>query len=184
MWHARRSRAAVVLLFALAPGVLEAQGGDALDPGAAAFLRAVGEYFGTPANEVAVLTRWDLSADEIPVVLRLASRAGVPPDVVVAQRRRGEGWLEIARRYSVHAGDFHVPIDGSPGFLAGAYERFGARVASEWRDIALSDEEVVGLVNVRFLSRSLRVPASSVVRELGGGDAVAAYIRLKGRDGS
>ena len=184
MWHARRSRAVAALLFALGPGVLGAQAGDALDPDAAAFLRAAGAYFGAPASEVAVLTRWDLSTDEIPVVLRLASRAGVPPDVVVAQRRRGESWLEIARRYSVHAGDFHVPLDGSPGFLAAAYQRFGARDASEWRDIVLSDEEVVGLVNVRFLSRSLRVSASSVVRELGGGDAVAAYMRLKGRDGS
>ncbi|MDE2804778.1 MAG: hypothetical protein OXN18_06495 [Gemmatimonadota bacterium] len=180
MWNAGRSRAAAALLLVLAPGVLEAQTGNADD---AAFLRAVGEYFGTPAGEVVVLTRWNLSTAEIPVVLRLATRAGVPPDVVVAQRRRGAGWLEIARSYSVHAGDFHVPINGSPGFLAGAYERFRARVASEWRDVSLSDEELVGLVNVRFLSRSLGVPASSVVRELSGGDVVAAYTRLSGRDG-
>ena len=180
MWNAGRSKAAAVLLLVLAPGVLEAQAGDADD---AAFLRAVGEYFGTPAGEVVVLTRWNLSTAEIPVVLRLATRAGVPPDVVVAQRRRGAGWLEIARSYSVHAGDFHVPINGSPGFLAGAYERFRARVASEWRDVSLSDEELVGLVNVRFLSRSLGVPASSVVRELSGGDVVAAYTRLSGRHG-
>ncbi len=181
MWNAGRSRVAAALLFVLAPGVLEAQGGNANE---AVFLRAVGEYFGTPAGEVTVLTRWDLSTAEITVVLRLATRAGVPPDVVVAQRRRGAGWLEIARSYSVHAGDFHVPMDGSPGFLAGAYERFGARVASEWRHVSLSDDELVGLVNVRFLSRSLGVPASSAVLELGDGDVVAAYTRLSGRDGA
>ncbi len=179
MWNPGRSKAAAALLFVLAPGVLEAQQGNPED---AAFLRAVGEYFGTPAGEVMVLARWDLSTAEIPVVLRLATRAGVPPDVVVAQRRRGASWLEIAGGYSVHAGDFHVPIDGSPGFLAGAYERFEARVASEWRNVSLSDEELVGLVNVRFLSRSLGVPASSVVREWSGGDVVAAYTRLRGRE--
>lgn len=178
MWNAGRSRAAAALLFVLAPGALGAQGGKSDE---AVFLRAVGEHFGTPPGEVMVLARWDLSTAEIPVVLRLATRAGVPPDVVVAQRRRGATWLEIARTYSVHAGDFHVPINGSAGFLAGVYARFEARVASEWRDVSLSDEELVGLVNVRFLSRSLGVPASSVVGELGGGDVVAAYIRLSGR---
>ncbi|MCY3678395.1 MAG: hypothetical protein F4Z31_21885 [Gemmatimonadetes bacterium] len=178
MWNAGRSRAAAALLCVLAPGALEAQSGKSDE---AAFLRAVGEHFATPPGEVMVLSRWDLSTAEIPVVLRLATRAGVPPDVVVAQRRRGASWLEIARTYSVHAGDFHVPINGSAGFLAAVYARFEARVASEWRDVSLSDEELVGLVNVRFLSRSLGVPASSVLSELGGGDVVAAYIRLSGR---
>lgn len=170
-----------IFLFLAAPDALEAQKGGAGNADEAAFLRAVGEHFGTPRSEVRVLTRWSLSAGEIPVVLRLAKRAGVSPDVVVAKRRHGESWMEIARGYSVHAGDFHVPIEGSSGFLSAAYERFGARPASEWRDISLSDAEVVGLVNVRFLSRALEVSAGRVVEALGDGtDIVGVFIRLRG----
>ena len=173
---------ALVLLCLAAPAALEAQRGGTASSDESAFLRAVAEHFGTPRSEVQVLSRWSLSTKEIPVVLRLAKRAGVSPDVVVAQRRRGVGWMEIARGYSVHAGDFHVPIDGSAGLLNAAYERFNARPASEWRDISLADAEVVGLVNLRFLSRALDVRPGQVVEAMGDdNDIVGVFVRL--RDG-
>ena len=169
------------LLCLLGPGAVHAQRGGQGDPDEAAFLRAVGEHFGTPRREVLVLSRWGLSAKEIPVVLRLSKRAGVSPDVVVARRRHGDGWMQIARGYSVHAGDFHVPIDGSFGFLDPVYERFNARSTSEWREVSLSDEEVVGLVNVRFLSRALGMSPGRVVEAMGDGrDVVGVFIRLSG----
>ena len=172
------------LLFLLATGAAEGQQRGAEESNEEAFLRAVGEHFGTPHREILVLAQWRLPAGEIPVVLCLASGAGVSPDVVVAQRRRGGNWMEIARGYSVNAGDFHVPIDGPTGFLRGAYERFGAKPASEWRDVFLSDDEVVGLVNVRFLSRSLGLPPGRVLSALGdGGDIVAVFRQLMGAGG-
>ena len=170
-----------VLLCLLVPGALRGQCGDETDPDQAAFLRAVGKHFETPGREVLVLSRWGVSAREIPVVLRLSRRAGVSPDVVVAQRRQGDGWMKIARSYSVHAGEFHVPIDGSTGFLNAAYERFNTRSASEWREISLSDDEVVGLVNVRFLSRALGLTPGRVLGAMGDGrDVVGVFIRLSG----
>lgn len=171
---------AVLLLCLAAPAPLEAQRGGGGDSDEAAFLRAAGEHFDTPRSEVLVLTRWGLSATEIPVVLRLAKRAGVSPDVVVSRRRHGASWMEIAHGYSVHAGDFHVPIDGSRGFLTEVYERFSARPASQWREISLSDVEVVGLVNIRFLSRKLDVRPEQVVEAMGdGSNIVGAFIRLR-----
>ena len=168
-------------LFCIAlPAALEAQRGGGADTAEAEFLRAVAEHFDTPESEVRVLSRWGFSAQEIPVVLQLAKRAGVSPDVLVAQRRRGDDWMAIAEGYSVHAGDFHVPIDGSPGFLRAAYERFGALAASQWRDIALSDDEVIGLVNVRFLSRALEVRPARVIEAVGdGSDIVRGFARLR-----
>ena len=75
-----------------------------------------------------------------------------------------------------------MPIDGSPGFLKAAYDRFSARPASQWRDISLSDAEIVGLVNIRFLSRALELRPERVVEAMGdGNDIVAVFIRL--RDG-
>lgn len=170
-----------VLLFPLAPGSVRGQGGTGGDPDEVAFLRAVGQHFGTPRSEVLVLSRGGVAVIEIPVVLHLSKRAGVSPDVVVARRRRGDGWMEIAGGYSVHAGDFHVPFDGSAGFLRAVYERFNARSASQWSEISLSDEEVVGLVNVRFLSRVLDLTPARVVKAMGDGrDFVGVFIRLSG----
>ena len=175
----RRVSSTITVLFLLGPAVHQGQGAGGQE--ATAFLRAVGDHFGISAGEVAVLSRWRLPAGEIPVVLYLADRAGVSPDVVVAQRRRGESWMAIAGAYSVHAGDFHVQMDGPPGVLAGTYERFNGRSASEWRGISLSDDEVVALVNVRFLSRFLRVSPARVAQELGGGRGmVDVFQRLGG----
>lgn len=173
--------AGALLLCLLAPGAARGQRGGEGGQDETAFLRAVGMHFGTPRSEVLVLSRLGVSSREIPVVLRLSKRAGVSPDVVVAQRRRGDRWMKIARSYSVHAGDFHVPVDGSAGFLKAAYERFSARAAAEWSEISLSDEEVVGLVNVRFLSRALGVASGRVLAAMGDGrDVVGVFVRLSG----
>lgn len=174
--------AAVALALVVAPHGLCGQrsSGEARE----AYMRAVADHFGASEREVSVLAQWGLSAGEIPVVLYLADRAGVSPDVVVAQRRRGAEWMDIASGLSVHAGDFHVRIDGPPGFLSAAYERFGEVAASAWSGVRLADPEVVGLVNVRFLSRLLGMPAGEVVRGLGaGGDMVEGFARLTGRSG-
>lgn len=169
------------LICPLAPGTVRGQGGAEGDPDEMAFLRAVGQHFGTPRSEVLVLSRWGVSASEIPVVLHLSKRAGVSPDVVVARRRHGDGWMEIARGYSVHAGDFHVPMEGAAGFLNSVYKRFNARSASEWHEISLSDEEVVGLVNVRLMSRVLDLSPARVVKAVGDGrDFVGVFVRLGG----
>ncbi len=173
--------AATLALAGLPSGLSGQPGGEASRE---TYLRAVADHFGASEREVSVLARWGLSAEEIPVVLYLADRAGVSPDVVVAQRRRGTEWMEIARGLSVHAGDFHVRIDGPAGFLSAAYQRFGEVAASAWSGVRLTDPEVVGLVNVRFLSRSLGMPAGEVVRGLGaGGDMVEGFARLRGGGG-
>ncbi len=156
----------------------QGQGTDAAAE--AAYLRAAGEHFGMPESEVVVLTRWSMSVGEIPVVLFLARRAGVSPDVVVAKRRQGSSWMAIAATYSVHAGDFHVQLAVPPGNLAGAYEQFNRRPVSEWGRITLADEEVLGLVNLGFLSRSLGLSPETVAAELGrGGSVIAAFQRLR-----
>lgn len=171
---------ASALALAAPPLAGQPPGGDATD----AYFRAVAEHFRTTEREVSVLAQWGLSAGEIPVVLYLAERAQVSPDVVVAQRRRGAEWMDIASGLSVHAGDFHVPVDGPAGFLSDAYARFGEAPPSAWSGVRLTDAEVVGLVNVRFLSRSLGRPAAEVARGLGdGADMVAGFSRLTGRGG-
>lgn len=174
--------AATAAVLAAAPHGLCGQRGS--EESREAYMRAVAGHFGAPEREVSVLSQWGLSAGEIPVVLFLADRAGVSPDVVVAQRRRGTGWMDIAQGLSVHAGDFHVRVDGARGFLSGAYERFGQVAPAEWSGVRLTDPEIVGLVNVRFLSRALGMPAGDVLRGLGaGGDIVEGFARLTGRGG-
>lgn len=141
---------------------------------------AVAEHFQVPVSEVGILSQGRITAAEIPVVLFVSSRAGASPDALMAMRRGGRGWAEISSRYGLHAGTFHVDLRGPApaGPLAAAYEAYGSRDRSGWPAISLSDEAIVALVNVRFLSEYLsQAPsrvAEVVTREGAGPSALRA----------
>lgn len=170
---------AVLTVLALWAGPARAQ-----ERGAARadYFRAVAEFFNLPASEIAILGDWDISADEIPVVLFVARRAGVSPEALVALRDGGQGWSELSERYEVGPAAFHVPVrdDAPAGRLADAYARFRSTPVGEWSTIRLSDYEIVALVNVRVISQSLRLPAERVLAESGELDSfVGLYARLR-----
>ena len=52
------------------------------------------------------------------------------------------------------------------GALRTAYDLYSARPPAGWRVIRLTDEAVVQLVNLRFLSASLELPPDRVAQEL------------------
>ena len=172
----------VLLLFLSVPTALSGQRGGGGGGPEADFLRGVAEYYNMPQAEVAVLTQWGMAPAEIPVVLFLAGRAGVSPDVVVAQRQRGRAWIDISQGFGVHAGDFYVRLAGPTGPLERAYDQFSNTPASRWSELDLEDREIVALVNVRFMSRHLDVPPGDVIRALQGrGGVVAGYRTLRRR---
>lgn len=152
-----------------------------------AYFGAVAEFFQLPRSEVGILGDWRLGGDEIPVVLFVARRAGVSPEAVVALRRSGRGWAELAARYHLDAAQFHVPLPdrAAAGVLASAFERYRALPANRWSEIALSDVDIVGLVNLRVLAQTLRMSPEAVLQEAGGGSAWhELYLRLIRGSGS
>ncbi len=147
---------------------------------------AVAEHFQVPVSEVGILSQGRLAAAEIPVVLFVSARAGASPDALMALRRGGRGWAEIASRYGLHAGNFHIDLRGPApaGPLSAAYEAYGSRDRASWPAISLSDEAIVALVNVRFLSEYLSQPparVAEVVARDGAGPAALRTLR-GGRD--
>lgn len=177
----RRALAVTVALMASAvlPMAVAAQDG----PDARAYLRAVAEYFETPAAEVSILADWGMPPDEIPVALFVATRAGVSPEALVALRRSGRSWVELTGRYQVGAGQLHVPFAQPPasGLLFAAYEQYQGRQPAEWGQVSLTDEEIVALVNVRVLSSALGMrPDEVLTRRASAGSFVEVYARVIG----
>jgi hypothetical protein len=152
----------VAALSVAAPRPLAAQRAD--PSGLASYYRAVGEHFRVPPAEILILSEWRLPAEEIPVVLWMAGRAGISPDAVVALRRAGRDWSEVASRYRLDASDFHLPLEGNPGSLGRAYDAYRTRSPAEWPSIALDDGEIVSLVNLRVLSEILRSPPAALLQ--------------------
>lgn len=169
----------VMAVAALLPVPAEGQGGGAERE---AYFGAVAEYFALPAAEVSILGDWRLPDEEIPVVLFVARRAGVSPEAVVALRRSGRGWAELARRYGLEADQFHVPLrDGAPaGILAEVYARFRALPVGRWSEVSLGDRDVVGLVNLKVFAQILRRSPEEILARVGQGSWVEAYLRFIG----
>jgi hypothetical protein len=146
--------------------------------GDAAYLRSVAIHYGQTAGEVAILAEGRVPADEIPVALTIARHAGVSAEAVLALHRNGRDWADLLVRYGLHAGRLHVPLQRPPTEGPGgeAYAAFAERDPSGWRVIRLSDESVVYLVNLRFLSEHLELPPQRVADVLTAeGSAVAAH---------
>lgn len=174
--------AAGVLLSSPAPGA-----GQAVESAARqAWFQAVADHFEVSVREVEILADSHMSDDEIPLVLLLARRAGVSTDALVALHRGGRGWREIAARYGMGAAAFHVPLDPSAptGPLEGVYERYRALPPSQWNQIELSDQEIVNLADLAFVTAYLRLSAGQVLEEVvRGGSFQAAYVALARRGG-
>jgi len=153
---------ALLVLGMLAPG-LAAQTAPELS-----FLRALGDHYQVPAEEVEILAEWQIPISEIPVALAIADRAGISPDALVASRSNGRAWAALAARYGLDAGFFHVEFDTPPEPVASLYEELGARPRERWSEVTVDDAQAVFLVNVRFLAEYVDLPpadAAAALRE-------------------
>jgi len=131
-----------------------------------AYFRAVARYFQMPEGEIALLGSWDLPADEIPVLVFVARRAGVSAEALVALRQSGRSWTDLSERYQIGVRALHVPLHdpASAGRLSVLYDRFRETPVERWGEISLSEEDIIALVNVRVLSQSLGLASDEVMR--------------------
>ena len=175
----RFSRAVFLLAaMALTSATLEAQQQDHAEQ---AYFRAVSRYFQVPESELVILHNWDVPADEIPVLLFVARRAGVSTEALVALRESGRSWTELTARYRIGAQALHVPLHdpSAAGRLGPLYATFRDTPVERWSSIGLSSEDVVALVNVRVLSQSLGLPPDDIMRRTANtGSFVDLYAQL------
>ncbi len=158
--------------------------GQAVEPEVReAYFRALGDHFRVPLQEVSLLAEWNLSSDEVPVVLFLARQAGISPDALVGVRQSGQGWMDVATRFGVGARAFHFPLreESELGPLTRAFRLFRETAPGQWHRIRLEDGEIVALVNVRVLSEEARVSPIRVLQcREEYGSFVACFPRLRG----
>lgn len=155
---------AVLLLATMA---LAAVASEAQQPSSAerAYFRAVARHFDLPESEVVILGSGELHADEVPVLIFVARRAGISPEALAALRESGRSWTDLADRYEIGARALHVPLHdiGSAGRLSQLYAAFRDTPVDRWADIRLSSEDIVALVNVRVLAQSLGLRPDDVM---------------------
>lgn len=168
-----------VILFALmlSAVMVPVQADNRVDVGASIvdgnirnFYLAIGEYYRVPEREVIVIRERHIPHHEVPVVLYIAQRAHVEPGVIVDLRLKGNSWMDITLRFGLGPDIYYVPmreVYGPP--YGNAYGYYKHKPKKQWKSIRLDDDEVVNLVNLRFISERYKYAPDAVARMRSGG---------------
>jgi hypothetical protein len=134
------------------------------------FYLAIGDYYRVPEPRVVhVKKHYRVRDEELPVVFFLASCAHVDPDVIIDLRfRQRMSWLNITFHFGLTPEIYYVPVQrvGPPyGKAYGHYKQH----KHDYKKVVLVDEDVVNLVNLRFISDYHRVAPELVMDMRGQG---------------
>ncbi|HJT25345.1 MAG TPA: hypothetical protein VJ873_12270, partial [bacterium] len=134
------------------------------------FYLSVGSYFNVPTQQVTVIRDRDIPDEQVPVVLFIAQRAHVDPQEVIELREEGFSWMEVALRFGIGPDAFYVNVNNPAhtpfGHAYGYYRHYDRK---KWRHIRFSDDDIVNLVNLRFVSEYSHHTPDEVVRLRGQG---------------
>ena len=99
------------------------------------------------------------------VVFFIAGRAGVDPKVIVNLRLEGNSWYSISIRYGIYPDAYYVPLTVRPGPPYGkAYGYYKNKPKKEWKKIKLSDNDIINLVNLKFISEHNKYSPEKVIK--------------------
>ena len=135
------------------------------DSGLKEFHLAIGDFYKVPQRDIEIVKERKISDEELPVVFFLAKRAKVAPDKIIELRVGGRSWIEITHFYGLGAEIFYVKagkVDTPP--YGKAYGYYKNKPKSEWKYIKLDDDDIVNLVNLKFISTKYNYPPESVIK--------------------
>lgn len=169
----------ITLFLICLPGDLHAEvnlGISIGEEGLRGFHLSIGNYFRVPEREVVYIRERRIPEPEIPVVFFIAGRAHVAPAQIVELRLKGQSWMSIVAYYRLSPEIFYVPVSGPPYGRAYGHLK---KPKKEWRKISLRDDEVVSMVNLKFISEHHRIPPEQVIRLRSEGRSFAAIDALE-----
>jgi hypothetical protein len=152
------------LLLAVSAKAQVSGGISITDDGVRSFYLAVGQNYHVPQREVVIIHERRIPDDEIPVVFFLAQRAHVKPGVIVEMRLAGQSWMDITLHYHLRPDIFYLALNGDPGPEYGRAYGHWRQPRKQWKNIRFDDDDIVKMVNLRFVSSHYRIKPDEVVR--------------------
>jgi hypothetical protein len=149
--------------------------GVSINGGHNSFYFAIGDYYHVPEPRVVyVRDHYHVRDEELPVVFFLASRAHVDPQVIINLRiGHRMSWPDITFHYGLTPEIYYVPVTrvGPPyGNAYGHYKKH----KKDSKKVVLVDDDVVNLVNLRFMSEYHGIAPEVVMDRRGRGEKFVA----------
>lgn len=152
--------------FTASPGRADVSFGLSVgEEGIKSFYLAVGEHYRVPEKEIVIVRQKNIPNEEMPVVFFLAKRTGTTPEAIIKLRLGGKSWMEITAHFGLSAEIYYVPVKEVSGPPYGkAYGHFKNRERNQWREIKLTDGDIVNFVNLKFISEHYGCSPDEVVK--------------------
>jgi len=131
------------------------------------YYRSIARYNNVSDDDVYFVRKKGVADEELPVIFYLASLAGVAPSIVADEYRRpGITLNDLTRIFGLYPDIYHYPIkfkvDGPP--YGKAYGYYRNKPKKEWKNIKLSNTDIINLVNLRFISESNGVDPEDIIK--------------------
>jgi hypothetical protein len=143
------------------------------------FSLSIGEYYGVPEREVAIIHERGIYEEELPIVFYIAQRAHVYPEDVVDLRLSGMSWMDITLYFGLSPEIYYVPVViaqyGPP--YGHAYGYYQNHPRGGWKRSDLCDRDIVNQVNLKFISEHHRYAPEKIIRYRSEGRSFTAIDR-------
>jgi len=148
------------------------------DDGIKAFHLAIGDHFRVAYRDVVTAHDRKVPDEELPVVFFIAEQAGAAPGAIINARLKGNSWINVSISLGLDASVFYVPVNCKPGPPYGnAYGHYKNKKKDQWREIELTDPDIINLVNLRFISEQYGYAPEEVMKMREKGEA---FVRING----
>jgi hypothetical protein len=134
------------------------------------YYASVGDYFGMETGKVLDIGE-KIPAEEVPVALFVVSNAvdqgkKIKLEDVISLRNSKKSWMDITLKYGLSADIYFFPVESyvQAKPFGKAYRKFFDEPRKKWKNIRLDDDDIVNLVNLRFLSRYYELTPAEVLR--------------------
>jgi hypothetical protein len=134
------------------------------------FYFSISKYFNVPSETVIDLRnryRQRLADEDLPVIFLIARQARVEPAMVIDLRLSGLSWWDISIHFGLSPEIFFVPVRmtriGPPyGHAYGYYRKYHGQ--KKWGKVVLSDDDIINLVNLKFISEVNEIEPERVIK--------------------
>lgn len=129
------------------------------------FYLTVGTHYGARETDIEKVRARSLPDDEMAVVFFLSNRLEMSPIFLVDLRLSGRSWLDITLKYGLSPEIYYVKFASDPGPPYGkAWGHYKNTPRKKWHQIQLADNDIINLVNLKFLAEKYQCSPEKVVR--------------------
>ncbi len=127
------------------------------------FYLSIGDYYRVPERDFYLIRDCGLAPWEVPVVYHIARAARCSPATIIDLRHRGRSWYDITLYFGLSPDIYYVPLPRGYMPCPPYGKAYGYYKKKRGRVVILDDDDIVNLVNLRFMSDYYRVPPERII---------------------